>query len=156
MLIICLTFHTVKFQSLMTAICEAVRCTILWNWGIFFKDTRYFLYLDVKCYPLFWYPHQKPVPTSLSPCSPTYPFLLPCPGIHLHGSIEPSLDQGPLLPLMTNKAILCYICSWSPVSLHIYSSVGAFVPESSVGTGWFILLFFLWGCKPLQLLGSFL
>jgi hypothetical protein len=27
------------------------------------------------------------------------------------------------------------------------------VPGSYGGTGWFILLFLLWGCKPLQLLG---
>jgi hypothetical protein len=29
----------------------------------------------------------------------------------LYWSIEPSQDQGLLLPLMTNKAILCYIYS---------------------------------------------
>jgi hypothetical protein len=58
--------------------------------------------------------------------------------------------------LMTDKAILCYICSWSHGSLHVYSLVGGLVPGSSWGSGWLILLFFLWGCKPLKLLQSFL
>jgi hypothetical protein len=41
-------------------------------------------------------------------------------------------------------------------SLLVYSLVSGLVPGSSRGTGWFILLFLLWGCKPLQLLGPFL
>jgi hypothetical protein len=43
-----------------------------------------------------------------------------------------------------------------PMSFHMFSLVGDLVPERSWGTGWFILLFLLWGCKPLQLLGYFL
>jgi hypothetical protein len=31
--------------------------------------------------------------------------------------------------LMSNKAILCYIWSWSQGSLHVYSFVGGLVPE---------------------------
>jgi hypothetical protein len=54
-------------------------------------------------------------------------------------------------PLTFNKAILCYICSWSHRSLHVYSLVDGLVPGSSGVTGWFIL-FLLWGCKLLQLL----
>jgi hypothetical protein len=61
----------------------------------------------------------------------------------------------PLLPLMSNKAILCYICSWSHESHHMYSLVGGLVPGISGRSGWFILLFLLWGCKPLKLLGPF-
>jgi hypothetical protein len=53
------------------------------------------------------------------PHSPTLPLPLPGPAIPLHWSIEPSQDQGPLLPLMTDKAILCYICGWSHRSLHV-------------------------------------
>jgi hypothetical protein len=53
---------------------------------------------------------------------------------------------------MPNKAILCYICSWSHGSLHVFSLVDGLVPGSSGDTGWFILLFLLQGCKPLQLL----
>jgi hypothetical protein len=64
------------------------------------------------------------------PCSPTHPLPLPCPGIYLHWGIQPSQDQGPLLPLMTDKAILCYICGWSHGSLLLYSLVGGLVPGS--------------------------
>jgi hypothetical protein len=58
--------------------------------------------------------------------------------------------------LMFNKAILRYMCSWSHGSLHVYSLVGGLVPVSFEGTGWFILLFLLWGCKDIQLLEFFL
>ena len=71
--------------------------------------------------------------------------------LDLHWPIKPSQDQRPLLPLMTNQAILYYICSWSHESHHVSSLVGGLVPGSSGGTGQFILLFLLWGCKPLQL-----
>jgi hypothetical protein len=37
--------------------------------------------------------------------------------------------------LMTDLAILCYICSWSHGSLQVYSLVGSLVPGSSGGTG---------------------
>jgi hypothetical protein len=59
-------------------------------------------------------------------------------------SIEPPQDQGPLLPLLHDKAILCYICSLR----HVYSFADGLVPRSYGGFGWLILLFFLWGCKP--------
>jgi hypothetical protein len=39
----------------------------------------------------------------------------------------------PLLPLIPNRAILCYICGWSQGSLHVYTLVGSLVPESSGG-----------------------
>jgi hypothetical protein len=32
---------------------------------------------------------------------------------------------------MTHEAILCYICSWSYGSFHVYSLVGGLVPGSS-------------------------
>jgi hypothetical protein len=62
---------------------------------------------------------------------------------------------------MPDKAVLYYICSWSHGSFQVYSLVGVLVPGSSKvgagqGVGWLILLFFLWSCKPLQLLQSFL
>ena len=96
---------------------------------------RYFLYLHFKCYPLSWFPHLTPLPSIPSPCSPTYPLLLPGPGIPLDWGIEPSQDQGPLLPLMTNYAIFCYKCSWSHESHHVHSLVGSFVPGNSRLTG---------------------
>ena len=116
---------------------------------------RYFLYLHFKCYPLSWFPLRKSSILSPTPCLPTNPLLLPGPGIPLHWGIEPSQDQGPLLPLMLGKAILCYICSWSHGTLHVYSLVGGLVPGRSGRSGWLILLFFLWGCKLFQLLHPF-
>jgi hypothetical protein len=41
-----------------------------------------------------------------------------------HWGIKHPQDQGLLLSLMPDKAILCYICSWSCGSLHVYSLVG--------------------------------
>ena len=72
-----------------------------------------------------------PIPPP-SPCSPTNSLPLPGPGILLHWGIESSQDQGPLLSMMTNKAILCYICSWSHGSLHVYS-------------GWWFSPWEIWG-----------
>jgi hypothetical protein len=45
--------------------------------------------------------------------------------------MEPSQDQEPLLPLMSHKAILCYIYSWSHGSFCVYSFVGDLVCRSS-------------------------
>jgi hypothetical protein len=67
------------------------------------------------------------------PNPPTHPFRHFCPPISLHWAIEPSQDRGPLLPLMPNKAILCYIYGWSHGTLHVYSLVGGLVPGSSGG-----------------------
>ena len=114
---------------------------------------RYFLYLHFRCYPFPGFPPQNSLSYLPSPCSPTHPLPILCPGIPLHWGIEPSQDQGPLLPFMSDKAIFCYICGWSHGSLHVYSLVGGLVPGNSGDTGWFILWFLLWG---LQLLGSFL
>jgi hypothetical protein len=44
----------------------------------------------------------------------------PHPGIPLHWVIKSSQDQGLLLPLIPNKATLCYICGWSHGSFHVY------------------------------------
>ena len=52
---------------------------------------------------------------SPSPCfyEGAPPSTYPLPGIPLHWGIEPSQAQWSLLPLMSDKVILCYICSWS-------------------------------------------
>ena len=113
-----------------------------------------FFISNVKPFPGF--PSKNPLCHPPFPCSPNHSLLLLCLGIPLHWGIEPSQDQGPLLPFMPNKAILCYIFGWSHGSLHVYSLVGGLVPRSFRGSNWLILLFFLWGCKPLQLLQSFL
>jgi hypothetical protein len=86
----------------------------------------------------------------------TYPLLSPHPGIPLHWGIDPFQVQGPHLPFMPNKAILSYIFAWSHGLLHVYSLVGGLVPGSTGVCGWLILLFFLWGCKPLEVLQPFM
>jgi hypothetical protein len=77
------------------------------------------------------YPMPPPHEGILWGCSPTHPLPLPCPGITLHWIIGPSQDQGPHLPLMSGKAILCYICSWNHWLYHMYSLVGGLLPRSS-------------------------
>ena len=44
------------------------------------------------------------------------------------GAFKSPQDQGPRLPLMPEKAILCYIYIWSHGSLYIYSLVGGHHP----------------------------
>jgi hypothetical protein len=109
------------------------------------------LFIDFQMLSPFLIPHLPKKPPFLSPPPASmrvylHPLLPPHPHIPLHWGTK---DQWPPLPLVPNKAILCYICGWS----HGYSLVAGLVPRSS---GWLILLFFLWGCKPLQLLQSFL
>jgi hypothetical protein len=66
------------------------------------------LYLHFKCYSLSWFPIPHP-PASASMRVLPHPLTSrPC---ILHWGVEPSQDQGPLLPLMTNKAMLCYTCT---------------------------------------------
>jgi hypothetical protein len=125
----------------------------------FFID--YSIYLHFKCYPLPGFSSANPLSSPSLPCfyeqvpPSTHPLPPHHSSISLHWGIESLQDQGPPLPLMPDKAILCYICSWSYGSLHVYSLAGGLVPGSSRESGWLILLFFLWGCKPLQLLQSF-
>ena len=90
----------------------------------------------------------KGVPLSTEPLPPP---TLDSPILGHLSSLHRTKDLSFLLPLMPDKAILCYICSWS----HVYSLFGGLVPGSSGGSGW-LILFFLWGCKPLQLLQSLL
>jgi hypothetical protein len=45
-----------------------------------------------------------------------------------------------ILPLMSNKAILCHLCGQSHGSLHVYSLVGGPVPRSSGRSSWLTLL----------------
>jgi hypothetical protein len=83
---------------------------------------------------------------------PTHPHIpASLPSIPLHWGIYWAFI-GPRNspPIDAYKAILCYICSWS----HVYSFVCGLVSGSSGGSGW-LILFFLWGCKSLQLLQSF-
>jgi hypothetical protein len=116
-----------------------------------------FIYIS-NSIPLPNFPSTSPL--SPSPTSylykgappPSHPFHPQLPRIPLLWVIKPPQDQGASLPLMPDNAILCYISRWShiPPLTHLYSVVGSLVPGSSGGSGWLILLFFLWGCKPLS------
>jgi hypothetical protein len=108
-----------------------------------FSFIRYFFIYISNVIPFPHFPCKDPLSLPPSPCSLTHPLPLPCPGFSIHRSTEPSQDQGPLLSLTFHKAILCYICSWSHGSLHVYSLVGGLVPGSSGGSGWFILMFLI-------------
>ena len=81
--------------------------------------------------------HPPPVSEGASP--PTQPLPLHSLSILLCWGIKPPQDQGPPLPLIPAKAILCYMCNWSHESLHVYCLVGGLVPGSSGGgVFWFI------------------
>jgi hypothetical protein len=124
-------FYFVLFCFVYSPDCSVKKVKI-----VFYSIFYLFTFQMVSQFPIL--PTQKSPSHSPSTCfyeGVTTSLLPPCPHIPLHWGIKPSQDQGSLLPLMPNKAILCL------------------VPGSS---GWLILLFFLWGCKLLQLLQSFL
>ena len=83
------------------------------------------------CYPF----HNLSIPSFLSSLPfappPTHPLPPHHSSIPLRWGIKPPQDQGPPLPLISDKAILYYICIWSHGSLHVYSLVGGLVPGSS-------------------------
>jgi hypothetical protein len=99
-------------------------------------------------------PASNPLYHPPSPCfyegvsPPTNTLPPPCPGIPLHLGIKPSYDQGILVTLIPDKAILCYIGSWIHGSLHVYSLVGGLVLGRSGQSYWLILVFFLWVANP--------
>jgi hypothetical protein len=64
--------------------------------------------------------------------------------------------QRALLPLMSNKTILCHICGQLHGSPHLYYLVFGPVRRSSKGTGLLKVLLPPWGCKLTQLLQSLL
>ena len=90
-----------------------------------------------------WLPlHKPPHPTSALPpplCiwkgapSPTHNFLPNCSSIPLHWGIKPQQDQWPPLPLLSDKAILRYICIWSHGSHPVHSLVNGLFPGTA---GW--------------------
>jgi hypothetical protein len=104
-------------------------------------------------------PYRKPLSHLPFPCfwgcSPTLPLTLASwRDFSTLGGIEPLQNQGSLLPLMHSEAILCYMCNWSHRFLHECSLVDSLVPGGLGDSGWLMLLFFLWGCKRLQVLQS--
>jgi hypothetical protein len=132
------------------------------HFSIFFF-TGYFLYLHFKCYSLAWSLPLKPLrnPLSHPPSSyfyegvppPTHPLPPPCPQFPYTGaSIQCSEDQTSFLHwCMTRPSSATYAARAMCTPLF-----ERLVPGSSWKTGCLILLFFLWGCNPLDLHGSFL
>ena len=122
----------------------------------FFFCWLFYLFTFQMLSPFQVSPPQTPIPSSV----PTHCFYEGAPSLILlllsHSSsilllwgIKSPQDQGPLLSLMFDKAILCSICSWIHRFFHVYSLVGGLVPGSSGVSCWLILLIFLWGCKSL-------
>jgi hypothetical protein len=101
---------------------------LLWIFIIF---KNHFIRLHFKWYPPSWLPLQQP---------PPFPFpllfasmrVIP-PPIHLYSCLTALASSSagasslPPFPLMSDKAILCYIWIWSPGSLLIYSLVDGLV-----------------------------
>ena len=77
--------------------------------------------------------HPPPALTSVLPHPPTLTSLPWNSPILGHWTL--SGPRAALLPLTSNKAILCHICGQSPGSLHVYSLVGGPVSRSSEGSG---------------------
>jgi hypothetical protein len=131
-----------------------------WKWNLLFFPPfiGYFLYLHFKCYLLSRSPLWKPPIPSPSPClyegapPSIHPLLPSSPDIPLHWGIEPPQAQGPFLPLMSNKSILCHICSWSHGSLHVHYWVGGPVSGSSGVGGGLTFKHCIWQWKKMYLL----
>lgn len=114
----------------------------------FFLLDNFFIYIP-NIFPFpglpFGNPLCHPQPASMRVLLPHPPLPSSHPGIPLYWGIEPPQAQGPLLPLMSNKATLCHICSHG--SLYVYSLFGGLVPGSSRGLGLLTLLLPPWGYK---------
>jgi hypothetical protein len=86
---------------------------------LFFLDI-FFIYIS-NVIPFPGFPFRNPLSLSHLFLLTYPPTPLPVHGIPPHWGFETSKDQRPLLPLIINKAILCYICGWSHEPLHLYS-----------------------------------
>jgi hypothetical protein len=65
----------------------------------------FFIYIT-NVIPFPGFPSKNPLSHPPSPCLPTHPFPLPCPGIPLHWVIEPSQDQGPPIDVQQSHPLL--------------------------------------------------
>jgi hypothetical protein len=96
----------------------------LFYWLFYLFTFQMLSFFPVSClqnsYPILPPPANMRVspPHTLTPTPTSLPF------IPLLWDIEPSQDLGPLLSLMPDQAILCYIWSRSHGSLHVYSLIG--------------------------------
>ena len=149
-------YHLVKFE--LVIYCWAIGLSLVLRF--FFLNIGYFVYLHSNVILLpgilskSTSSHSPPTCLHKGPSPSTHPLQPHYPRISLNWGIKPSQEQGPPHPLIADKAILCCICSWNHRSLHVYFLIGGLVSGSS-GVSGLLTLFFLWGCKPLQLLQSF-
>jgi hypothetical protein len=90
-------------------------------------------------------------PTTQPPSHPPLPSLPGIPPTLGHRAITGPRTSSPVDAQQGNPLLHMWLESWVP---RVYSLVGGLVSGSSGGSGWLILLFFLWGCKPFQLLQS--
>jgi hypothetical protein len=96
-------------------------CLQLWN--TFYFICTFIIYIS-NVIPLLDFPsssplfHPLPLLLRVQPHPPTQSFLNTLASISLYSDIKPPQDQGPPLPLMSDKTILCYICIWSLGSLR--------------------------------------
>jgi hypothetical protein len=124
--------------------------------SFFYFFIGYFIYLHFKCYSPFLVSHpQPPSPCFYEDASPpthSFPTALAFSILGHQAFIgpraSPPIDAGqghPLLHMCLKPWVPpCVLFGW------------LFSPWELWGeSGWLILLFFLWGCKPLQLLHSF-
>ena len=99
--------------------------------------------------PPFSIPH-PPASMRMLPLPPTHSHLTT---LAFHYTGELSLHKiksfSSYYAIQYHAQLHRQICNWS----HVYSLVGGSVPGSwGEESGCLILFFFLWGCKPLQLL----
>jgi hypothetical protein len=126
------------------------------------------LYLHFKCYPYSQFPLHKTPISLLSPCLYEGVLSLSCP-LPLWGcspTHPPTPTSAPLhSPMLGHRAFTGPKASSSIDVWHgnpllhmqlVSCVLLGLVPGSSGCTGWFMLLFLLWGSKPLQFLQSFL
>jgi hypothetical protein len=107
-------------------------------------------------------PHSTLLPLPPRECSPTHPPTHP--PTHSSPSTLAFPYTGPL-SLHRTKGYPFHWCLIKPSSVTYAAGAmgpsmctpwfGGSVPGSSGDSGWLMLSFFLWGCKPLQLLQSF-
>ena len=119
----------------------------------YFLKLGYFNYLHFKCCP----PSLCPLPNPLIPSPSPLPLRGGTPPTHtlqhqpstipLHWDIKPPQNQRSPLPLIPDKAVLCYICTWSHGPIPYTFFFDGLVPGRAWGSGYLILLLFLWGCK---------
>ena len=110
-------FNVVKVQLQVSLRREQTFWSLHFFFSFLFVLDIFFIYIsNVIPFPCF--PSENPLSSPSFLCSPTHtpaswswhsPILV-------HRAFT---DQGSLLPLMTNKAILCYICDWSHGTLWL-------------------------------------